>query len=391
MKRTALITLHSLPNYGSVLQAYATARVLERGGFGCDIIDYTYPNEWHYRHGQPRPAWWRPLYSRVAGPLLRGLGITSQHAFSSRLRDFRGDYLKETRAFGSLEALERHDWSGYQAVIAGSDQLWSPRFIKGDKAFMLSFVPDGVRKVSVASSFGVKDIPPGLTEHYRRWLGRFDAITVREENGLRIVRDTLGVDVATSQVLDPTLLLGPDEWDDLALKVMPRVPMEPYIVLYGLYYAFESRPTIFHALAEMQKRLGVKKVVSLSGYPDPECPYPLKVDNRRDVRPEEFVALLKGAAGVVTSSFHGTAFALNFGRPLISVTPADRTDDDRQSSLLRAAGAPEVITPAGTPAGKMVHLYDTAGVSATLGKMRQDNISTILTNIDPSWNRFSSR
>ena len=36
-----IITRHSVPNYGSLLQSYATQKVIEEMGFESEIINYT--------------------------------------------------------------------------------------------------------------------------------------------------------------------------------------------------------------------------------------------------------------------------------------------------------------------------------------------------------------
>ena len=36
-----IITRHSVPNYGSLLQAYATQKIIEDMGFEAEIINYT--------------------------------------------------------------------------------------------------------------------------------------------------------------------------------------------------------------------------------------------------------------------------------------------------------------------------------------------------------------
>lgn len=43
----------------------------------------------------------------------------------------------------------------YTAVVTGSDQLWSPAGLPTN-FYNLMFVPDNIRKISIASSFGVK-------------------------------------------------------------------------------------------------------------------------------------------------------------------------------------------------------------------------------------------
>lgn len=383
MLRTALITIFSVPNYGSVLQAYATRRMLESNGIHCDIINYRYPNDWHFSHGAQRPGKLQRVKTAVAGKLLSFLGIRSQHVLSERLSEFVHSNLSLTREYDSLESLAQADWAGYDAVIAGSDQIWNPRFVLGDPAFMLSFVPDNVRKTSIASSFATDNIPESLFSVYRQNLSRFAAITVREPGGESLIRDKLKLPVDTATVLDPTLLLDATQWTEMALSGIPTVPMEPYIVLYGLYYSFESRPYIFKAVEELKQRTGVHRVIALAGYPDPLCPSGFKADNCRDVHVEQFVALMRGAAGVVTSSFHGTAFALTFGRPLISVVPSGNADD-RQRSILKAVGAEKCAATPGTPLGTVNHLYDTNESARRLEALRRNHTAIILNNICPA-------
>lgn len=51
--------------------------------------------------------------------------------------------------------------------------------------------------------------------------------------------------------------------------------------------------------------------------------------------PIEFVELFANATCVVTSSFHGTAFAVNFGKKVFSVID-DKSSDDRIKTLLES-------------------------------------------------------
>ena len=44
MSKVAVITLHYIRNYGSVLQTYATQKKLELMGHKVEIIDYVRPN-----------------------------------------------------------------------------------------------------------------------------------------------------------------------------------------------------------------------------------------------------------------------------------------------------------------------------------------------------------
>ena len=47
--KASVITMHRIYNYGSVLQTYATQKILEDMGVECEIIDYISP----YRAKKP--------------------------------------------------------------------------------------------------------------------------------------------------------------------------------------------------------------------------------------------------------------------------------------------------------------------------------------------------
>lgn len=372
MTKVALITIHSLPNYGSVLQAYASQTILENAGIECHIINYKFPNNWHYSHGISKTSVVKRLILSFAVPVMEIVGYRSQHVLQRNLNKFKRKFFKFTNSFDSLEALEQADWSQYDAIIAGSDQIWSPRFVKGDKAFLLSFVPDNVRKVSVSSSFGVIEIPDEMKAHYTKYLSRFDALGVRESSAMDICSSLLEQTQPTELMLDPTLLLSANDWNKIAFK--DRLNDKPYILFYGLFYAFEPRPYIYELLRYYKEKLGYR-IISLAGcshadgFDVPENEY------MENVSPELFLALFRDAALVITTSFHGTAFALNYGKPLISVVP-DK-DDDRQTTLLNTLGAKGSIVKIGTPLNEINPYFNVRETASRLESLRKDNLSTI--------------
>lgn len=147
-------------------------------------------------------------------------------------------------------------------IIAGSDQLWNPTYLKGDSAFMLSFAP-GIPKMSIASSFAVSELPPEFIEKYRKHLSSFSAISVRENSGVRIIRETLSLNVDSRVVLDPTLLLSADEWMD-SLKITRAKSPERYILMYLLSYALDPYPAALEAAKQLKERYGCTKIITFS-------------------------------------------------------------------------------------------------------------------------------
>lgn len=367
--RVALMTIFQVPNYGSLLQAYATQEILKTLGYDCDIINYHYPNEWHFRVFAARPNRLREMIMTI----LRVLKLRKMDRLRAAVCRFRHRKLKLTRRFDSLDALEAYDWSGYDAVIAGSDQIWNPLFLHGDKAFMLSFVPDGVLKFSFASSFACKALPDEFVAKYRKYLSRLDSISVRDNNGAEIVKSQLGLPVDPFVALDPTLLLSADDWIE---KTPAKVKHDKkYLLVYLLSYAFDPFPYIFDVVAEMERRYGCKAIYITDCYDRLEP----SMQTRINTSPEEFVALVRDAECVITTSFHGTAFAVNFGRPVVSVIPDG--GDDRQMSLLANLGIRHCAARIGSGVEDIVPEYDSAEVLRRLEEMCRINMDWLASAI----------
>lgn len=365
--KIGLITIYHVPNYGSVFQAYATQRVFENLGVECAVINYKYPNEWHFRHGAKKPTTWRTIYRKI---------FPTRKVAS--LNKFKSSYFHFTRSFASLEDLSSNSWSDFDALVVGSDQVWNYRFVHGDSTFMLSFAPDDKPKYSLASSFAQNSLPDDVLNTYRKYLSKFSALSVREQNGVDLINNQLGINKNVEIILDPTLLLSKQEW----LSTIPRSKFKnkrPYILLYMLYYAFEPRPYIFEVIKHFQQKMDCD-VISLAGYTTIERALGIEMINMNSATVPEFIDLYNNASLVITSSFHGTAFALNFGIPLISVV-SDCDGDDRQSSLLRSVGAEKCITHIGLDVNYISPEYDHRIINTNLYSIRSSNIEWIKTNI----------
>ncbi len=377
MKKVALITIYNVPNYGSVLQTYATIKILEKLGYEVDLINYNYPNEWHFAHGSQRYG--KSILKKMIVWISKRLGLSSKHRFKRSLEKFRSKNFPLTSSYASLEELKNADWSKYELLITGSDQVWNPKFLHGDSVFMLSFVPDGIKKFSMASSFACDVIPKILVDKYSQYLGRYTAITVRERNGLNIIREQLKLNVDSYQMLDPTLLLSKNDWFDL-FNLRVKETKQKYILLYVLDYAFNPSPYIFQVAEYFSRKHDLEiKVISESK--------DLVIRNLKtnfkflgDSSPKRFLELFANASMVITSSFHGTAFAVNFGIPLVSVVAGDK--DDRQSSLLRQLLLDKCIAPIGTKFSLLLPFYNDKVVESKLLEFRAANIDMIRSIIE---------
>lgn len=69
---------------------------------------------------------------------------------------------------------------------------------------------DDTLKISIASSFGVKEIPWYQKKRTIQYLNRIEYISMRENRGSEIVKELTGRDVPT--ILDPVFFLSKNEW-----------------------------------------------------------------------------------------------------------------------------------------------------------------------------------
>lgn len=369
MKRIGVITIYTEPNYGSVLQAYATQILLTHLGCECKIIKYKYPNEWNYQKGYPRTSALRLF--------IRSLGLKKPHKKINKLKDFIRENFNLTQEFENLEALNSYNWNKkFDIVAVGSDQVWNYRYLYGESAFMLSFLPEGFKRISIASSFACKEITPEYFDKYYKYLSKFSALSVRESYGEVILKKQLKLEQDIKVILDPTLLLSSQQWLS-AIKEQPHkmIKGKKYILLYGLYYAFEPRPYIFEVLKYFKEKIGCE-VVALEGYTKPAHADGLEMIDCTDASLHEFIYLFNNAELVVTSSFHGTAFGLNFSKPLVSIIP-DNGIDDRLMSLLSLVGAENCAIPKDTPFENIEPSYNKNKVQDSLGKLRKNSIEWI--------------
>lgn len=327
MKSLGIITIHKINNYGSVFQAYALQKVCEDLGYKTEIIDYTFPNEFHrdnqyvtINDSQPNePRWIKLLYAR---------DLIRQHkGIEAFVRKYQ--HLSHQN-FSSPQDLHENP-PQYDIYITGSDQLWSPRHCKGDPAFLLQFAPDNALKISYAASIGSDKIPDELQPLYKELLYRYKHISVRENSGKSLIESMTGKEV--SVVVDPTLLLSKEEWNKIAAPT--RLFKKKYILCYFLNYTFNSFPYVDKLAEYIQKQTGYE-IVRVARPPHklflPHTHY------RVGASPEEFLALVRDSEMVLTTSFHGTAFAVNYGKPVFTIVKDRNSGDSRQVSLMENLG-----------------------------------------------------
>lgn len=299
---------HQHENYGGMLQAFATVCFFENRHVDYELIRYTRKKKpLETIKDIPRllnVVWLNSRYEGLQRKL--SLKIHPEYARNNAVRmkafaEFKDwAFSNYSEHYKGYEAL-CEGGKKYSAVVTGSDQLWSPAGLPSNY-YNLMFVPDRTLKISIASSFGVKEIPWYQRMRTKKFLERMDYISMREFRGSEIVRELTGKEVPT--ILDPVFFLSREEWLDRIPQ--ETVVKEPYIFAYFLGANRAHRTSVIQFAKEKGLKIValrhmdqyVKEDESFGDY----APY--------DVDPRMFLNLLRNAEYVCTDSFHGTAFSI---------------------------------------------------------------------------------
>ncbi|WP_165021096.1 polysaccharide pyruvyl transferase family protein [Dysgonomonas sp. ZJ279] len=328
-KTIGIITMHKVLNYGSVFQAYALQKYLETHGFDNDLIDYLYPNEYNKQfHKQSS------LLSKLKNKILEIVLGNPRKRKSKRFENFYETHFKlSPEQYNSKKSIHENP-PQYDVYITGSDQVWNTKYIGDDTSFLLSFAPEEQMKISYASSFASSSVDDKYKELYKKYLAQYNHLSVREKEGVQILKNAMGLD--GQLVLDPTFLLKSQDWNILANKSELPLP-KSYILVYVLDYAYNPYPYVTNLIKAIQIEMNMEVVVldmvetQLVG-----AKHILRI---RDAGPYDFLKLFRDATFVVTTSFHGIAFSLNYSKPFYAVLNDENTGDNRMFNILKLVGA----------------------------------------------------
>lgn len=164
-------------------------------------------------------------------------------------------------------------------------------------------------------------------------MSQFSAISVRERNGIGLAKKYSGLN-DVQLVLDPTLLIDKEEWRKIAANSSCLKLPKKYILFYMLAYTYSPVEKMLELLTFVQKKYACP-IVSLNRKPDGFNGVFIDITSSYEIGIPEFLYLFDNADIVVTSSFHGTAFSLNFGKPFIALENGKSKADDRLSTIIK--------------------------------------------------------
>ena len=353
--KIGIVTQPLYNNYGGLLQNFALQQVLKRLGHEPKTIDFV-----------GRVSFTRYLLSTCKQLLISVLKCRRPQikpyvaipTFRNHIMaDFVNNHIDRTKIVHSYNK-KIVNGEHFDAVITGSDQVWRPIYNICIEDMFLKFVPDSIKKIAYAASFGVDtwEYNAELTKTCSKYAKRLNAISVRESTGFALCKDYLGVDATC--VLDPTILAGADAYKPLLKE---KTEEQDYLFAYILDVTPEKQAYV----ESMAKSRGLKAIIQ-------------SADKNATLYVEDWLSMIANSSLVVTDSFHGSVFSILFHRDFYSIVNIAR-GGTRFSSLLSPLGLEHRMGDVSKLQSLEPSPIDWIQVDYIIDKHRQDSMN-FLTN-----------
>ena len=312
-------------NYGNRLQNYALQHLVESMGFACETICRKIPLS-------PTPT--KRIKQIVKRAVKWGLNLflpTRAKAFRSFDRK-----IHKSSNWASANEVSPGLANRYDYFISGSDQVWNPYFeFVGDSDLL--YFAKSEQKNAYAASFGVdlEAIPEQRKPRMAELLSDFKALSVREAEGVRIVRNLTGHDAQL--VINPTLTMNGQEWEKLEKRPSFVKTGERYILVYAL----AQKTKRFQDAVEQAVKSGVR-VIDI--YPEGNKLKKFLMP----AGPSEFLYLVHHAEKILSDSFHATAFSLIYHKDAQIFKRKDLDMSSRITTIAHTLGLADRLQVDGT-------------------------------------------
>ncbi|WP_316770997.1 polysaccharide pyruvyl transferase family protein [Pedobacter frigiditerrae] len=306
--KIGIVTLPLHTNYGGILQAYALQTILERMGHKAVVIDRSpYKKLSFFQKIKLYPR-------RIIWKLKRNENIFVEESHNKAypiVSKFTQPFIDKY-----IARLEVNDFStlpknSFDAFVVGSDQVWRPMYYGKIEDAYLAFASSwDIKRLSYAPSFGTGDweYSEKQAKQCSLLLAKFDAVSVREDSGVKLCKERFGVEAV--HVLDPTFLLEAAD----------------YMRLVNSSSMLKSNGTLLNYILDEtdEKKNLIDKVA------DEKALIPFRVNSKIEssraqleerVQPpvEQWLRGFYDADFVVTDSFHACVFSIIFNKPFLAV------------------------------------------------------------------------
>lgn len=365
MKKIAIITLHAVKNYGSVLQTYATQKIFEDMGYEVSVIDYRRPWEttwgyWFYLPEKNIKNFFRQL---VYFPSKIKQKIVFEHFLHCYIHLTNETYCSNKDFIKNPVIADLY--------CTGSDQVWNSGWNRGlITPYFLSFVPPGkkFKKISYASSFGNENVQQEEVKQIKAFLDDYHYITLREKSSVKLLKEKFNL--KSYEVFDPTLQLTGDFWRKFSGKKI--ISKENYILVIQL-----NRNSDFDSFSINFAKSKNARLVRLCLRFD-QIIQPGKHIFIPNV--QEYVKLIDQAKFVLTDSFHAISFCLNLNKQFYCYYP--QKNSMRLKNILKLVDLEHRVITNNTLNKKQLENIDYARVMHIIEHKREEYFKVIRKILD---------
>ena len=187
--KIGVVNCFQIKNYGSVLQSYATQKIVQDLGYEVESIYYnkdkSFKQIMNYLPQLMLPSVIKMKYKNIKkSRYIRSKGKDFRKNFEIRNDKFNEfvdkNFIKSPHFIGYNSL--KNNYKRYDIVLLGSDQVWHPINL-GSHYYTLEWVGKETKKVTYSASFGVSQVPSIQKNSTRNYLSKIDSISVRETAG----------------------------------------------------------------------------------------------------------------------------------------------------------------------------------------------------------------
>ena len=301
-----IITIHNIPNFGSIFQCLALCEYLKKIGYkNIEVINYN-------------PDYFNANTFRAK--IAKIINYKYYKRRTKKFNDFINKYIPVTSKSSKTLLELKENESGADLYIVGGDQLWNVYHDCGrDDAYKLTWASG--RKISYGTSLGQTDFTDYQLQELGKKIADLQYVAVRESSSVNLLKS---VGIHAFHSVDPIFLLDRKDYEKYLLPIsQPR---------YLLVYLVTPSLLLEKCISYLSKTYNLK-VILCSGF-SKKCTCDLFL---KDLGPDEILSYIKNAEIVLSSSFHATSFSILFKKQFFTSLPDVHTNE-RIEDLLRIQG-----------------------------------------------------
>ncbi len=219
-------------------------------------------------------------------------------------------------------------------LVGGDQQFRYGILNRTNKLALLQFTKGSKYKVSYGTSFGKDEFGERdskeiavIYEHAKDAFKKFNAISVREKSGVKLLKEEFDVDAV--QVLDPVFLCDIKHYDELIQIGKDYLPEQKFIGAYVLDKE-SDKEWVINSLAGKYTNNSAHTIYDAQKY--------IENDVKKIPSVEEWLATIKHGEYVVTDSFHGVCFSIIFKKQFVVVYKENSRGMTRIKEILNLFG-----------------------------------------------------